>query len=210
MLIGTAIRNCHGYDQGGYFKSQLYGAVLYVRRKEFTAVGLAEQHVHRWVQTDPASTVHDWSWPDSAGLCPAQHAQPLSRFYWCGHSAVLTQLMTGELELAHVRPAWNVLWLSSCLTELSVYMCLFSPLLVPKLNFHFKPKKLVLNFRIVRVLTVSIIILLIKEMACISFFCRSFIRVSMTIETRNVWEHCVSYKEVKNHCSFFFCMQSCK
>lgn len=95
MLIGTAIRNCHGYDQGGYLKSQMYGAVLYVRKKEFPAVGVLQSRsvcVHGWVQTEPASPVHDWSWPDSAGLCPAQCTQALSRFCSCGHSAVLAQL----------------------------------------------------------------------------------------------------------------------
>lgn len=28
MLIGRAIRNCHGCDQGGCLKSQMYSAVL--------------------------------------------------------------------------------------------------------------------------------------------------------------------------------------
>lgn len=49
--------------------------------------------------------------------------------------------MACERELARVRPAWSTVWLSSCLTELSVYMCPFSPLLMPKLNFHCKTKK---------------------------------------------------------------------
>lgn len=74
-----------------------------------------------------------------------------------------------------------------------------------KAKFTFQTLKnyCLLNFRIIEDLTMSIIILPLKEMAHISFSCRSFIRIAMTVETRNVWEHCVSYKNVKKLLQFF-------
>lgn len=120
MLIGTAIKHCHGYDQGGYFKSQMCGAVLYVRRKKFAAVGVLQssmcmdgcrqtQHLHcPWLElARQCRTVPSPAYPASQQvlLVWAQHCASTAHDWWTGAGSCPASL---ECALAELMSDWII------------------------------------------------------------------------------------------------------